>query len=76
MDLKRVDFNEDICNKFELIAELVNTIIHEAAHACPSVGGGQVHDLSPSESNLGPPLVQFSPDGCSTYEITKACMEQ
>ena len=76
IDLKYVDFNAEICSKFDMMNLLVNTIIHESIHACPSVGGGKIHDLSPSTSRLGPPLVPLSPDGCTTYDITEACMDQ
>lgn len=76
-DFSRVEFKEDYCYKFSLIDALAETMIHEATHACPSLGGGPVYDLSPSKSNgLGPPLVKLSPDGCTAYDLARACIGQ
>lgn len=72
-DFTRVEFGEELCNRFSFIDELAKTMVHESAHACPSVGGGPVYDRSRSSvlgrAGLGP----TSPDGCTAYDITEAC---
>ena len=76
-DYSRVDFREELCTDFRLIGELAATMLHEATHACPSVDGGTIRDLSPETARgLGPPLVPLSPKGCNAYDITSACLGQ
>ena len=73
-DYSRIEFKEEFCSDFSLIGKLTETMIHEATHACPSVGGGPIYDHSRSgplgRAGLGP----TSPDGCTAYQITDACL--
>lgn len=55
----RVQFEEKLCKDPARIDVLARTMIHEAAHACPSVGGGPIFDLVPP--------------GCTAYSIDQAC---
>lgn len=57
----RVQFDPKSCRGATQIDALATTMIHEASHACPSIGGGAIFD--------------FWPDGCTAYDIARECRD-
>lgn len=58
----RVQFNPKTCRGPTQVDVLATTMVHEASHACPSIGGGAVFD--------------FWPTGCTAYDIARECRDE
>ncbi len=63
----RARFRKVECSDPEMLEILAGDMIEEAAHACPSVGGGRIFD----DDN---PFQPRPPLGCSGEEIQNKCM--
>jgi hypothetical protein len=63
----QVRFLKTSCHGNSNIRMLAGDMIEEAAHACPSVGGGPIYDKGD--------LFREPPPGCSGQEIQDECMD-